>query len=182
MVTRVRIQEVFSIVAKNADTDKKDLFIKTIEDECRRLVKEGLPSDLLQSALRKYEFLLREEDYGSTPKGLIYCTRLMKRWLHGKDPCESLRMIETFEELKNRTGEGYFESLLNDVFVENNNKLTILFTPEKGKNETENIHFHEKMKDLYKNMSDTEVNNIKKEADKLEFFQKHIDTQKITHI
>ena len=43
--------------------------------------------------------ILREEDYGSTPKGLIYCTRLMKRWLHGKDPCDSLRMIETFEEL-----------------------------------------------------------------------------------
>ena len=170
---------VFSIVAKNADTDKKDLFIKTIEDECRRLVKEGLPSDLLQSALRKYEFLLREEDYGSTPKGLIYCTRLMKRWLHGKDPCDSLRMIETFEELKNRTGEGYFESLLNDVFVKNNNKLTILFNPEKGKNETEDIYFQDKMKDLYKNMSDTEVNDIKKEADKLEFFQKHIDTPEI---
>ena len=170
---------VFSIVAKNADADKKELFIKTIEEECKRLIKEGLPSDLLQSALRKYEFLLREEDYGSTPKGLIYCTRLMKRWLHEEDPCDSLRMIETFEKLKKKSNDGYFESLLNEVFVENNNKLTVLFSPEKGKNEREEISFQKKMKDLYKNISETELTNIKRDADKLDIFQKHIDTPEI---
>ena len=170
---------VFSIVAKNADSDKKELFIKIIEDECKRLIREGLPSDLLQSALRKYDFLLREEDYGSTPKGLIYCTRLMKRWLHGEDPCDSLRMIEIFEKLKNKSKEGYFESLLKNVFIENNDKLTVLFTPEKGKNEREEASFQNKMKDLCKNMSETELTNIKKETDKLEIFQKHIDTPEI---
>ena len=170
---------IFSIVAKNADADKKELFIKTIEEECKRLIKEGLPSELLQSALRKYEFLLREEDYGSTPKGLIYCTRLMKRWLHGKDPCYSLRMIEIFDEIKNKSKNGYFETLLNNIFIENQDKLTVIFTPERGKNRKEELDFQTKMNQTYKNLSIAELNNIKKDADKLEIFQKQIDTPEI---
>ena len=170
---------VFSIIAKNADAEKMSEFINIIEKECKRLIKEELPSDLLQSALRKYDFLLREEDYGSTPKGLIYCTRLMKRWLHGEDPCYSLRMIEIFEEIKNKAKNGYFESLLNEIFIENKEKLTVLFTPEKSKNEREKVSFQNKMKDRYENMSDTELNIIEKDTEKLEIFQKHMDTPEI---
>ena len=170
---------VFSIVAKNADAEKINAFVNIIEEECRRLVKEGLPSDLLQSALRKYDFLLREEDYGSTPKGLIYCTRLMKRWLHDEDPCHSLRMIETFEKLKIESNKGYFETLLNDIFVENQDKLTVIFTPEKGKNKKEEKDFQAKMTYLYQNMSETDLDIIKKETEKLEVFQQHIDTPEI---
>ena len=107
---------VFSIVAKNADAEKIQTFIDIIDQECQRLAYEGLPEDLLQGALRKYDFLLREEDYGATPKGLIYCTRMMKRWLHGETPFDGLRMIKTIETLKRESKEGYFEKLLQTVF------------------------------------------------------------------
>ena len=170
---------VFSIIAKNADPEKLNSFIELVNEECKRIVTEGLPEDLLQSALRKYEFLLKEEDYGSTPKGLIYCARLMKRWLHGEDPCDGLKMITVFEKLKQGSREGYFESLLKAVFLENEDKIYITFAPEKGKDQKEADRFLKEMKIRYDSMGEKDFIKIKEETETLEKFQKQIDSPEI---
>ena len=170
---------VFSIIAKNADPEKMDTFTEIIDQECKRLLSEGLPKDLLQSALRKYDFLLREEDYGSTPKGLIYCTRLMKRWLHGEHPCDGLRMIETMETLKKGSTEGYFEALLESVFIKNEDKCYIVFHPEKGKKIKELETFQHKMETPYTKMTDADFDQIRIDVEKLDLFQKQIDSPEV---
>lgn len=170
---------VFSIVVKNAEPDKMNRFIQIIDEECKRIVSEGLPEDLLQSALRKYDFLLREEDYGSTPKGLIYCTRLMKRWLHDEDPCDSLRMIETIEKIKKGSGEGYFESLLESVFIQNEDKVYIVFEPENGKDKKDAEKFQAELDQRYQSMTEKDFMEIKSDAEKLDLFQKQIDSAEI---
>lgn len=170
---------VFSIVAKNADPEKMNQFIEIIDQECERLISQGLPKDLLQSALRKYDFLLREEDYGSTPKGLIYCTRLMKRWLHGESPYDGLRMIKTIESLKKGSKERYFETLLETIFLQNNEKCYVVFTPEKGKKIKELKVFQEQMKETYAKMTAADFDQIRIDAEKLDIFQKHIDPPEV---
>ncbi|MBQ7084116.1 MAG: insulinase family protein [Anaerotignum sp.] len=170
---------VFSIVAKNADAEKIQTFIDIIDQECQRLAYEGLPEDLLQGALRKYDFLLREEDYGATPKGLIYCTRMMKRWLHGETPFDGLRMIKTIETLKRESKEGYFKKLLQTVFVDNTDKIYVVFTPEKGKDIKEYEAFQMKMDELYRNMTKDNFEEIRKDTENLDLFQKHPDSPEI---
>ncbi|MBP3629533.1 MAG: insulinase family protein [Anaerotignum sp.] len=170
---------VFSIIAKNADPEKMNALIGIIDRECKRIATEGLPEELLQSALRKYDFLLREEDYGSTPKGLIYCTRLMKRWLHGEDPCDGLRMMTTIEKLKKGSREGYFERLLKSVFCDNADKVYIIFEPEKGKDKKETEMYEAEMKKRYTSMTEEDVLKLKMDAEKLDQFQKQIDSAEI---
>ena len=170
---------VFSIIAKNADAGKMEHFIRIIEEVCNSCVANGLPADLLNGALQKYDFLLREEDYGSTPKGLIYCSRLMKRWLHGEDPCESLRLLETMEKLKNSSKTGYFEALLDELFCKNDEKVFIIFTPEKGKSQKEEQLFAERMMKRRDAMTEEDLAEIKRDAEKLEQFQKQEDTPEI---
>lgn len=170
---------VFSIVAKNADEKKADEFIRIIDGEWKRLISEGLPKDLLKGALRKYDFLLREEDYGSTPKGLIYCSRLMKRWLHGEDPCYSLRLLAIMEILKRGSGENYFEKLMEEVFLNNKDKTYVVFTPEKGKAQKETEAFTAKMAKRKEAMTQTDFDEIKADAEKLNMFQKQEDTPEI---
>ncbi|MGN1231692.1 MAG: insulinase family protein, partial [Anaerotignum sp.] len=170
---------VFSIVAKNADVKKADAFIQIINKEWQRLISEGLPKDLLKGALRKYDFLLREEDYGSTPKGLIYCSRLMKRWLHGENPCDSLRLLEIMETLKKGSSEGYFEKLITEVFLNNEEKTYVVFTPEKGKAEKEQAAFVKKMEKRKESMTQKDFDEIKSDAEKLEIFQKQEDSPEI---
>lgn len=170
---------VFSIVGKNADAEKSAAFQEIIETECKKLVAEGLPEELLQGALRKYDFLLREEDYGSTPKGLIYCSRLMKRWLHGEDPCESLRLIQIIEKLKKESGKGYFTTLLDELFCKNNDKVFVVFTPEKGKGQREAEAFAAQMRSKKESLTEAEIAEMKTDAQKLERFQKQEDSPEI---
>ncbi|MGN0135261.1 insulinase family protein [Anaerotignum sp.] len=170
---------VFSIVAKNADAEKADVFIRIIDEEWKRLVSEGIPEDLLKGALRKYDFLLREEDYGSTPKGLVYCSRLMKRWLHGEDPCDSLRLLEIMETLKKGSSEKYFEKLVEDVFLKNKDKTYVVFTPEKGKAKKETEAFAIEMAKRKVAMAEEDIAAIKADAEKLQIFQKQEDTPDI---
>lgn len=170
---------VFSIIAKNADAAKVNKFIRIIDQEWKHLLSEGLPKDLLKGALRKYDFLLREEDYGSTPKGLIYCSRLMKRWLHGEDPCKSLRLMEIMETLKKGSGEGYFEKLIEEVFMNNEEKTYVVFTPEKGKSQQEAKSFAEQMAKRKEHMTEADIAEIKADAKKLDIFQKQEDTADI---
>ncbi|MCI5679531.1 MAG: insulinase family protein [Bacteroidales bacterium] len=170
---------VFSIVAKNADAEKANEFIRIIEEEWKRQIAEGLPKDLLKGALRKYDFLLREEDYGSTPKGLIYCSRLMKRWLHGEDPCDSLRLLEIIETLKKGSGENYFEKLMEDVFLNNIDKTYVVFTPEKGKAQKEAEAFAAKMAKRKEAMTHADFEELKVDVEKLSAFQKQEDSPEI---
>lgn len=170
---------VFSIVAKNADPDKINRFIQIIREECSRLSQEGLPQELLESALRKYEFLLREEDYGSMPKGLVYCTRMMKQWLHDEDPCNGLQLIQVMEALKQKKKDGYFEKLIRAVFLDNQDVIYVRFNPEKGKNLKENAAFMSKMKKQYDSLTENEKSEIIEDAKKLEVFQNQTDTEEI---
>lgn len=170
---------VCSIIAKKADAEKIQRFTEVIETECHRLVSEGLPKELLKGALRKYDFLLREEDYGSTPKGLVYCSRLMKRWLHGENPCDSLRLLTIMEKLKAESKNGYFESLLEELFCKNKEKVVIVFTPDKEKAKKETESFSARMTERLQAMTEEDLTILKKDTEKLEQFQKQIDTPEI---
>lgn len=170
---------VFSIIGKNAKADEMEQFRKLIEEECARLCKEGLPKDLLQSGLRKYDFLLREEDYGTTPKGLIYCTRLMKRWLHGEEPLAGLRTISLIEKLKKVSGEGYFEALIQEIFLQNEAKTYVIFAPEIGKAEKEAEKLAQRLAEKKAQFSEAEIAAIREDSEKLDAFQKTVDSPEI---
>lgn len=65
-------QPYFSIVAKNANDAQAQEFVETIEEELRKVVKEGIDKKALLAGLNTYEFKYREADFGSYPKGLMY--------------------------------------------------------------------------------------------------------------
>ncbi len=168
---------VFSIIAKQTDIKKQEEFCRIIESQWQQLLAEGLPKDLVQSALRKFDFLLREEDYGSTPKGLIYASRAMKRWLHGENPCDSLRLLQIMERLKQDSR--YFEKLIDTVFLHNEDKTYLAFTPEKDRAEREKSAFAANLEKRKAEMTENDLAVIRAEAEKLERFQTQTDGPEI---
>lgn len=170
---------VFSIIAKNAAPMKLTEFLDAIKETLFSLTEQGIPSDLLKSALRKYEFLLLEEDFGSTPKGLIYCTRMMKSWLHGREPFENLRLKQIFENIKAKSKSGYFEALIRTVFLENSERTVIQFEPEKGKGRKTDEALRARLAQNKAEMSPAEINQIIEENKKLELFQTQEDSAEV---
>ena len=52
------------------------------------------------------------------PKGLIFGLSMLDTWLWGADPAAPLMLCDTFESLRAKIGEGYFEELLREIFID----------------------------------------------------------------
>ncbi|WP_394266689.1 insulinase family protein [Anaerotignum sp.] len=170
---------VYSIIAKKGKKQNAEKFRQIIETTLANLSVNDFDKELLQGGIKKLEFLLREEDYGSRPKGLIYNTRMMKSWLHGADPFDGLRQIELFEELKQEIKNGYLKQFIKEVLLENQEKTWILFLPEEGKQEKDDTVFTEKIASRVAEMTSDEKQILKDDQKALSDFQNEEDTPEI---
>ncbi|MBP5309778.1 MAG: insulinase family protein, partial [Lachnospiraceae bacterium] len=75
-------QPYFSIVAKNSDENKKQLFLDTIKEVLSDIIKNGFDKDTLRGAVNALEFKFREADFGSYPPGLMYGLQALDSWLY----------------------------------------------------------------------------------------------------
>lgn len=125
-------QPTFGVVVKNADPARTEEFRAIVMDTCKDIVEKGWSREMLDGALNRFEFRLREGDYGSSPTGLIYGITAMDSWLHGENPMTLLHFDSIFTELRKRAAEGYFEELLQKMIIENPHALVYTLVPEPG--------------------------------------------------
>lgn len=168
---------VFSIVAKNAHKSKAEEFEKIINQTLENIIKGGLDQDLLSSSLRRLSFLLKEEDYGSTPKGLIYGMKSMKSWLHGRSPFSCLRHFEILEKLKKPNYD--WNHIIRNHILFNPQKNILVFSPDKEKGKMLQETFQRKMKEKKSLLTEKELQQIWADGKKLEIFQHTEDSPEV---
>lgn len=127
------IQPSYGITAVNAKNEDVDEFCRIIDDKLKELVKDGIDRELLQSSLNALEFRLREADFGTQPKGLIYNLAMLRTWLYDGDPKACLYYEDMIAELNKGIGEGYFEKLLDEMFLNNPHKTLVVLAPDREK-------------------------------------------------
>ena len=62
----------------------------TIRDTLTALCENGLDREQIEASLASFEFKLRERDYGTMPRGLIFELEILASWLYGGDPAARL--------------------------------------------------------------------------------------------
>lgn len=126
-------QPYFSIVAKNAEGDQREAFVRLIEQTLQSLFEDGVEKKALRAALNHDEFRYREADYGSYPKGLMYGLQMFETWLYddGK-PFDYLELDETYKALKGEVSTAYYEEMLRDLLLENTHKSVVVVRPVRG--------------------------------------------------
>lgn len=167
---------VYSIIAKKGRAEKFEDFCKIVEDTLSELAKTGFDADLLEGSLKKMEFLLREEDYGSRPKGLVYHTQQMKSWLHDEDPFTCLHQLKIFTQLKEEIQAGYLQTFIQEHLLGHKEKTKILFLPEEGKQKKEDDAFRKKISARLAQMTPEELSLLDTDAKELEKFQNTPDS------
>lgn len=172
-------ETVYSIIGKNGRKEDFHRFCAVVEDVLFKAAEKGFDKELLYSSLKKMEFLLREEDYGSRPKGLVYHTRQMKSWLHGKDPLSCLKVLSTFLSLKEEISKGYLQTLIREKFLENTQKTKLCFMPEWGKQEREDADLLKKVENRFASFCDKQEEGLSKDDEALEAFQNAEDTPEL---
>ena len=70
---------------------------------------EGLDEKALRRELITWNFVFREADYGTFPKGLMYGINLLDSWLYDDEkPFDYLFQISIFDYLKQQVGNRIF--------------------------------------------------------------------------
>lgn len=125
------LQPFFSIIVSNSEADRADTFYELVMATLKKLADEGLDRTLMEASLNLLEFRLRESDFGSAPKGLIYGIRAMKTWLYDGEPEEVLRYEKILQAMKEGLDNGYFEGLIRKYFLQNNHATLLTLAPSR---------------------------------------------------
>ncbi|MFO7818183.1 MAG: insulinase family protein [Thermodesulfobacteriota bacterium] len=114
-----------------ADMDKVEKLILSTMDE---LASAGLDQDIIDAAMNRIEFNLRENNTGSFPRGLAVMLRSLTTWLYDGSPFDLLHFEPHIKKIKDRlqNGEKLFEKLLRDYFVDNAHRTTLELHPDTG--------------------------------------------------
>ncbi|MGL4992095.1 MAG: insulinase family protein, partial [Sarcina sp.] len=153
-------QPYFSIFVKNANKDEKDKFKDVVLTTLENLVKNGIDKELIEASINRVEFELREGDFGSYPKGLIYYLKAMDSWLYEGDPFIHLEYDSALAKIKTALTTNYFEDLIQKYILDNNHSSLVSLYPKKGLNESKQEKLKNKLTQFKQSLSDEEINDL----------------------
>lgn len=177
-------QPIFSVVAKNANAERKEEFIKIIEDTLGKIVEDGMNKKALEAGINYHEFRYREADFGGYPKGLMYGLQIFDSWLYDeKKPFIHVEALDTFEFLKKQVNQGYFEELIKIWLLDNQHGSLVTVIPEPGRTARLDAELKEKLQAYKESLSKEEINKLIADTEHLQEYQdepsKQEDLEKI---
>ena len=165
-------QPLFSIVAKNANVEQKETFVRIIEDTLRGIVENGMDQKALEAGIHYHEFRYREADFGNLPKGLAYGLQAFDSWLYDEEkPFIHLDAIGTYDFLKTQIGTGYFEQLIQKYILDNTHGAIVVIKPERGRTARMDQELAAKLAAYKKSLSKEEVSALVKATNQLLEYQ-----------
>ena len=171
-------QPIFSVVAKNANEDQKEQFVKVIEDVLSGLVKDGIDKKALEAGINYHEFRYREADFGNYPKGLMYGLQIFDSWLYDDDaPFIHLEASDTFRFLKEQIQTGYYEELLSEYLLDNPHGAVVIVKPEKGRTARMDKELEEELQRYKESLGEEEIKDFVRRTKELEEYQSEPESQ-----
>ena len=159
-------------VAADQAKNVEELILSTLQD----LVKNGVPKELISSALHQLEIGQREISGGGMPYGLQLMLGCMNACIHYDNPISMLDLDENFTKLKEKISkEGYIESLIESALLTNSHRLTYELKPDSRFNDNLEEYFSSTLKEKEETLTDLDKNKINKLADDLKARQEADD-------
>lgn len=171
-------QPYFSVVAKYSDEDKKDEFIKTINDVLNEIVNSGFNKDTLRAGLNANEFRYREADFGNYPPGLMYGLQVLDSWLYDDEkPFIHIEADATFASLRAKIDTDYYEQLILKGLINNTHSSFVMVTPKVGLNDTEELRLKKSLEEYKASLSETEIDKLVADSAALLEYQEQEDSE-----
>ncbi|MBN2495873.1 MAG: insulinase family protein [Deltaproteobacteria bacterium] len=168
-------QGVFSIVVKNAEPRDKDRFKQVVFDTLRRVVEQGLDKRDIEGVLNRTEFSLREADYGSFPKGLVYGYIAQRSWMFADDPIRSLAYEKLLAATRQALTSRYLEELIAKHLLANPHALLTVVEPRPGLEDEHARKLEAKLAEVKASLSDRELEALVEQTRALKAYQARPD-------
>ena len=165
-------QPYFSVIAKNANAEQKDEFVRIIEGTLQEYAGKGLDKKAVRASLNNSEFKYREADFGSYPKGLMYGLQMLETWLYDDSrPFVEVELLDVYRELKQETETSYYEELIREYLLDNPHKSLVVVKPVKGLTGRKEKALAEELAKKKAAMSKEEIARIVRETAELVKYQ-----------
>ena len=110
------LQPTLELLLRGATVDSARKFAPAVRKAVDELLKTGIPHDLLLAALNEAEFASLERP-GSLPDGVLDAINAATGWLHTGDAALLLHTDKLFAALRSKLEEGWFDTLLRELFA-----------------------------------------------------------------
>lgn len=134
-----------------------------------KLMDDGIDENAISSALNTIEFRLRENNSGSTPKGLVFMMRLLPLWFLNDDPFSALKFEAPLASIRGK--KNYFKDLLKRFFLNNEEKLSITAVPDSAFVEKINLDEKNRLAERKAAMTAEELLEVKEYSKRLHKLQ-----------
>lgn len=172
------LQPIFSIIVKDAQSGKLSELKDIINNTLRELVKNGIDKKSLESAINYYEFKFREADFGGAPKGLVYGLTALSTWLYDEsDPFSALSYYKSFDEIKSKIDQHYFEDLIESSLIENKHIAYVTVSPSNTLGEEKEKELKEKLQAYKNTLSKEELEQLVEDTKALKIYQETPSTK-----
>ena len=170
-------QPIFSVIAKNANMEQKEDFIRVIEDTLKGIVENGMDRKALRAGINYHEFRFREADFGNYPRGLMYGLQLFDSWLYDETkPFIHMQAIPTFEFLKSQVDTGYFENLIRTYLLDNTHGAIVIIRPEQGRTARMDKELADRLQAYKDRLTPEQIQKLVDDTHELEQYQEEEST------
>lgn len=167
------MQPSISFVAKNAEPEQKDDFLRIIRETLENIAANGFDPKLVEATLNSTEFTLRESNYGSMPKGLILNMNCMDSWLYGESPLKLLPYEEPMNTIRNTPR--FFEKMIQDSLLNNTHGAVVVLKPEPGLNAKTEQAVREKLAAYKAGLAPEELTALVQDTKDIQARQQSVD-------
>lgn len=168
------MQPTLCIVAKNAEPEQKEEFVRIIRQTLEDIVANGLDPKLVEATLNTTEFTLREGNFGSMPKGLMLGMSCMDSWLYGESPMKLLPYEKVLSAI--RSTPRFFETMVQESLLNNTHGAIVVLRPQPGLNTKASQATREKLAAYKAGLTPEKLTALVQETKDLQARQQSADT------
>ena len=96
-----------------------------------KIASEGLPTELIDSALHQFEIAQKEVSNAGWPYSLKVAFRAVGPWLYGGDPFDGLNLDAALARLQQARADGpIFENMIRDGLLNNPHRVSLTLVPD----------------------------------------------------
>ncbi len=119
-------------VTPGHDAEVEQLILDILAD----LAETGIEQEMIEAAFNTFEFSLRENNTGSSPRGLSIMFRSLRNWLYGRDPLAPLAFEAPLAAVRKAldSDPNYLLAMIRTYLLENTHRVTVVLTPDEDYN------------------------------------------------
>ncbi|GLI61559.1 hypothetical protein VaNZ11_003968 [Volvox africanus] len=112
-----------------ADSDKVEVLITSKLEE---LAASGFSASAIEAAVNTIEFLLRENNTKSEPRGLSLMHRAVRSWIYDRDPFTQMQWEDALSSFKSKlaSGQDVLGPLIRSFLLNNHHRVTVRLLPD----------------------------------------------------